>query len=93
MEPFQGGFFCFVTLRPESGLRATDVANHLLDEHGIGTVPFDGDNMNGLRIAFCSVDSADLPELCRRLAETVNELAEHEGGFFGRRDDQWHGKA
>ena len=76
VEPFQGGFFCFVTLRPESGLRATDVANHLLDEHGIGTVPFDGDNMNGLRIAFCSVDSADLPELCHRLAETVNELAE-----------------
>ena len=76
VEPFQGGFFCFVTLRPESGLRATDVANHLLDEHGVGTVPFDGDTMNGLRIAFCSVESADLPELCRRLAQTVNVLAE-----------------
>ena len=75
VEPFQGGFFCFVTLRPESGLRATDVANHLLDEHGVGTVPFDTDNMNGLRIAFCSVESADLPELCRTLAQTVNELA------------------
>ena len=41
--------------------------------------------MNGLRIAFCSVDSADLAELCRRLAETVNELAET------RRES--HGKA
>ena len=76
VEPFQGGFFCFITLRPESGLRATDVANHLLDEHGVGAVPFDTDSMNGLRIAFCSVESADLPELCRRLAQTVNELAE-----------------
>ena len=76
VEPFQGGFFCFVSLKPESGLRATDVADHLLDEHGIGTVPFDADNMNGLRIAFCSVESADLPELCQRLAQTVNELAE-----------------
>ncbi len=76
VEPFQGGFFCFVTLKPESGLRATDVANHLLDAHGIGTVPFDGDRMNGIRIAFCSVDRTDLPELCRRLAQTVNELAE-----------------
>ena len=76
VEPFQGGFFCFISLRPESGLRATDVANHLLDEHGIGTVPFEGDHMNGLRIAFCSVDSEDLPELCQRLAQTINALAE-----------------
>ena len=83
VEPFQGGFFCFITLRPESGLRATDVANHLLDEHGIGTVPFDGDSMNGLRIAFCSVESADLPELCQRLAQTVNELARRGGRAHG----------
>ena len=75
VDPFQGGFFCFVNLRPESGLRASDVADRLLDEHGIGTVPFEGATMNGLRIAFCSVESDDLPELCRRLAETVNELA------------------
>ncbi len=75
VDPFQGGFFCFVNLRPESGLRASDVADRLLDEHGIGTVPFESDAMNGLRIAFCSVESDDLPELCRRLAETVNELA------------------
>lgn len=76
VEPFQGGFFCFVSLRPESGLRATDVANHLLDEHGVGTVPFEGNAMNGLRIAYCSVESEDLPELCKSLAQTVNELAE-----------------
>ncbi len=75
VEPFHGGFFCFVNLRPESGLRATDVANHLLDEHGVGTVPFEGDTMNGLRIAYCSVDCEDLPELCLSLAETVEELA------------------
>ena len=75
VEPFHGGFFSFVNLRPESGLRATDVANHLLDEHGVGTVPFEGDTMNGLRIAYCSVACEDLPELCRSLAATVNEMA------------------
>jgi aspartate/methionine/tyrosine aminotransferase len=75
VEPFQGGFFCFVSLRPESGLRATALANYLLDEHGVGTVPFEGNDINGLRIAFCSVDRKDLPELCRRLAQAVNELA------------------
>ena len=75
VEPFHGGFFCFVNLRPESGLRATDVANHLLDEHGVGTVPFESDTMNGLRIAYCSVDREDLPELCRSLAQTVEEQA------------------
>lgn len=84
VEPFQGGFFCFVSLRPESGLRATDVANHLLDEHGVGTVPFEGESVNGLRIAFCSVDRQDLPELCRRLAQTVNELARAGKGAHGQ---------
>ena len=75
VEPFQGGFFCFVSLRPESGLRATALANYLLDEHGVGTVPFEGNDINGLRIACCSVDRKDLPELCRRLAQAENELA------------------
>lgn len=83
VEPFHGGFFCFVNLLPESGLRATDVANHLLDEHGVGAVPFEGGAMNGLRIAYCGVECEDLPELCRSLARTVNDLA-------GRRA---HGKA
>lgn len=83
VEPFHGGFFCFVNLLPESGLRATDVANHLLDEHGVGAVPFEGSAMNGIRIAYCGVECEDLPELCRSLARTVNDLA-------GRRG---HGKA
>ena len=78
VEPFHGGFFCFLSLRPESGLRATDVANHLLDRYGVGTVPFEGERLNGLRIAYCSVESDDLPELCRTLARTVNELAHQE---------------
>ena len=75
VEPFHGGFFCFLTLRPESELRATEVANHLLDKYGVGTVPFEGESMNGLRLAYCSVESEDLPNLCRSLAQAVNELA------------------
>ena len=59
------------------------MANHLLDEHGVGAVPFEGSAMNGIRIAYCGVECEDLPELCRSLARTVNDLA-------GRRA---HGKA
>ena len=74
-DPFQGGFFCFVNLRRDAGLSANKVATHLLDQHGVGTVPFEQGDINGIRIAFCSVDEEDIPELCQRLAQTVEELA------------------
>ena len=83
VEPFHGGFFCFLSLRPDSGLRATDLANHLLDHYSVGTVPFEGENLNGLRIAYCSVENNDLPELCRSLAQAVNELGRGEAPAHG----------
>ena len=85
VEPFHGGFFSFVNLRPESGLRATDVANHLLDEtRRRHRGRFEGDTMNGLRIAYCGVECKDLPELCRSLAATVNEMARAGKGAHGQ---------
>jgi len=74
-DPFQGGFFCFVNLRPDSGLRANHVATHLLEQYGVGTVPIEQGDINGIRIAFCSVSEEDIPELCQSLANTVEELA------------------
>lgn len=74
VDPFQGGFFCFVNMKLNSGLRATQLATHLLEKHGIGTVPFEQGEVNGIRIAYCSVLAEDIPDLCRSLAETLEEL-------------------
>lgn len=75
VDPFQGGFFCFINMRPESGLRATEVAEHLLEKYRVGTVPFEQDQVNGIRIAYCSVDLENIPDLCQSLANTLQELA------------------
>jgi aspartate/methionine/tyrosine aminotransferase len=75
VDPFHGGFFCFVNLAPGAGLRATEVADRLLEKHGVGTVPFEQGEVNGVRIAYCSVSEEDIPDLCRSLAETIRELA------------------
>lgn len=74
-DPFQGGFFCFINLKEGSGLQANDVCDHLLKEYKIGTVPIQQGGINGIRVAFCSVESEDIPELCAGLEKAVLDLA------------------
>jgi len=74
-DPYQGGFFCFINLVPKSGLRATDVCDHLLKQYQVGTVPIEAGDINGIRIAFCSVEKEDIPELCQSLDKSVKDLS------------------
>lgn len=74
-DPFQGGFFCFVNLKPGCGLNAPDVCDHLLKEYKVGTVPLQTGDINGIRIAFCGVEKEDIPELCQSLEKAVLDLA------------------
>lgn len=74
-DPFQGGFFCFINLKEGCGLNADDVCDHLLKEYKIGTVPIQQGGINGIRMAFCSVESEDIPELCAGLEKAVMDLA------------------
>lgn len=73
-DPFQGGFFCFINLDPAAGLKADDVCDHLLKEYGVGTVPLVSGDINGIRIAFCSAEKEDIPELVQSLEKAVNDL-------------------
>jgi aspartate/methionine/tyrosine aminotransferase len=70
--PFNSGAFSLVELPEELGLTAEQVRQHLLAHHDTGLVAV---SPKHLRIAFCSVDTAALPELVRRMEQAVAELA------------------
>jgi len=77
--PFNSGCFALVELGEApraAGLGADTVRRHLLDAEDAGLVSI-GERF--LRIAHCSVDEADLPELVRRLARGVADLVARRG--------------
>jgi len=74
VDPFQGGFFCFVNVNPKTGLNAPDICDHLLKKYKVGTVPSQSGDINGIRVAFCSVEVEDIPELSDSLQKAVQDL-------------------
>jgi aspartate/methionine/tyrosine aminotransferase len=74
--PFNAGCFALVELTPAgdggAGLDPEALRRHLLDHHEVGLVSI---QPRYLRIAHCSVDAADLPELVRRMEAGARELA------------------
>ncbi len=74
-DPFQGGFFCFVNIHPKADLKAFDVCDHLLKKYQVGAVPIEQGQINGIRLAFCGVESKDIPEMCQSLEKAVLDLA------------------
>lgn len=74
VDPFQGGFFCFVNLLPATGLKASAVCDHLLTKYQVGLVPIESGDINGIRIAFCSVEAEDIPRLCESLGKAIEDL-------------------
>ncbi|MFL6192742.1 MAG: aminotransferase class I/II-fold pyridoxal phosphate-dependent enzyme [Thermoanaerobaculia bacterium] len=70
--PFNSGCFALVELPERLGLTSEQVRRHLLARHDTGLISIEP---RYLRIAHCSVDAAALPELARRLALGVKELA------------------
>ena len=67
--PSNSGVFTLLELPP--ALDPEVVRQHLIQEHDTGVVSI---GPCYLRIAFCSVDEKDLPELVRRVAQGVREL-------------------
>jgi len=74
--PFNSGCFALVELPAAAdggaGLDPETLRRHLLAHHDVGLVSV---RPRYLRIAHCSVDAADLPELVRRLRRGAAELA------------------
>lgn len=71
-DPSQAGFFAFVNVL---GAHAEKVAETLLMKYKVGTVPDVNaeEGINGIRVAFCSVEAADIPRLCECLVKAVKD--------------------
>ena len=70
--PFNSGCFALIELPPDLGLESDRVRRALLDRYDTGLIAI---APRFLRIAFCSVRQAALPELVGRLQTAVRELA------------------
>lgn len=68
--PANAGAFALVELA--DGIDAERLRRHLIDEEDLGVVALPP---RYVRIAFCSVDESDLPEVVRRLERGVSALA------------------
>ncbi len=65
--PFNSGFFALVGVDP--AIDVMDLRRRLIQEHSVGLIAIP--SVNALRIAFCSIDSNDIPELVRRVRTAV----------------------
>ena len=75
IDPNSGGFFLFVNLNPNQ-IKATEFADRLLKEYKVGIIPIEklDENVNGIRIAYCSIDLSKIPELVKRINSALNDF-------------------
>ncbi len=75
IDPNSGGFFVFVNLNPDK-IKATEFVNHLLNEYKVGIIPIEklDENINGVRVAYCSIDITKIPELVKRIDLALNDF-------------------
>lgn len=75
IDPNSGGFFVFVNLNPDK-INASEFADHLLKEYKVGIIPIEkpDENINGIRIAYCSIDLSKIPELVKRIDLALNDF-------------------
>jgi len=75
IDPNSGGFFLFVNLNRDK-IKATEFADHLLKKYKVGVIPLEkvNDNINGIRIAYCSIDKLQIPELISRISSALKDF-------------------
>ncbi|MCB1055549.1 MAG: aminotransferase class I/II-fold pyridoxal phosphate-dependent enzyme [Acidobacteria bacterium] len=76
-QPFNSGSFALVELPEELGVDAEALRQHLLAHEDTGLISI---GSSFIRIAHCSVDRDELPELVRRLERGVATLAQRTVG-------------
>lgn len=72
-DPFQAGFFAFLNLE---GIKASDLAEKLLVKYATGVVPIERGDLNGIRVAFCSVVEKDIPTMVDNICKACAELSQ-----------------
>jgi len=75
VDPNAGGFFLFVNLNPNK-MKASEFADHLLKNYKVGVIPIEKpqNNINGIRIAYCSIDIEKIPEIVHRISSALNDF-------------------
>ena len=75
IDPNSGGFFLFLNLNPEK-IKATEFGDHLLRKYKVGVIPIEklDEQINGIRIAYCSIDLPKIPELIKRIKLALNDF-------------------
>lgn len=73
IDPNSGGFFLFVNL--DLDIKPKELADVLLKKYKVGVIPVQKpkDNINGIRIAYCSIDVTKIPEFVKRFNSAINE--------------------
>jgi len=76
IDPNSGGFFVFLNLNADI-IKATAFADHLLNKYKVGIIPIEklDENINGIRIAYCSTDLNEIPELIKRIQLALNDFS------------------
>jgi aspartate/methionine/tyrosine aminotransferase len=73
LDPAGGGFFLFINV---DGIDAAKLADHLLVKHKVGTIPIkkEKSNINGIRVAFCSIPVENIEDCFKRIDAGVRDL-------------------
>ncbi len=75
IDPNSGGFFLFLNLNPNK-IRANEFGDLLLRKYKVGIIPIEKpeEKINGIRIAYCSIDLNDIPKLVRRINLALDDF-------------------
>jgi aspartate/methionine/tyrosine aminotransferase len=75
IDPSSGGFFIFINLNP-SKIRASEFTEFLLRNYKVGVIPIEKpqENVNGIRIAFCSIDLKNITEFVYRIDQALKQF-------------------
>ena len=75
IDPNAGGFFLFLNINPER-ISANNFADHLLRKYKVGVIPIEKheDNINGIRIAYCSIDINKIDEFVNRIKLALEDF-------------------
>ncbi|MHA1191469.1 MAG: aminotransferase class I/II-fold pyridoxal phosphate-dependent enzyme [Promethearchaeota archaeon] len=68
VDPSSGGFFTFININ-SNHVKANEFAELLLTKYKVGVIPIEkpDENVNGIRIAYCSIDITQIPEMVKRI--------------------------
>jgi len=75
VDPNSGGFFTFINLNPNH-VKASEFAELLLRKYKVGVIPIENpiESVNGVRIAYSSIDLTQIPETVKRIKSALADF-------------------